>query len=647
MMLDLAAIQELYGVNYSTLAGNTTYTFDPNTGEMFIDGVGQGTPGANRVFRTLWDGNGTDLIDLSNYTTDLSIDLNAGAGIDLDVGGYAQRAMLSVSNQIFASKHVYMSLLHNNDTRSLIENATGGTGNDILVGNQAANVLQGGAGDDVVGGGLGNDTLTLGSGADTVADTLAGLNGDVVTDFNAAEDTVRVTGTILNLAQISINSAGGLEIDTDGDGTVEALLSLGLDPNAAVTVSHQGNDSVISFGATVDLPPVVADDPLNLNGGNGDDTLTGGTGDDSILVRYGSDTATGNAGADTFILDWRYVNTGDHHTITDLDFSEGDTLQVRFFGGRKHDIGTDAELSAFVARADVTSVQTSSGLDITLTESNGPSLTVSLEGALISAPTVTDLTLNGGNNDDTLIGGAGDDTILMRFGSDTATGNAGADTFAFDWRYVNAGDHHTITDLDFSEGDTLQVRFFGGQNHSIGTDAELSAFVARADVTSVQTSSGLDITLTDSSGPSLTFSLEGNLGTTSAVTSDPDLTLNGGNNDDTLIGGAGDDTILMRFGSDTATGDAGADTFAFDWRYVNAGDRHTITDLDFSEGDTLQVRFFGGQNHNIGTDAELSAFVARADVTSVQTSNGLDITLTDSSGPSLTFQLSGWDNDLA
>ena len=43
-----------------------------------------------------------------------------------------------------------MSLLYNNDGRSLIENAKGGTGNDIFVGNVANNVLDGGAGSDTV-----------------------------------------------------------------------------------------------------------------------------------------------------------------------------------------------------------------------------------------------------------------------------------------------------------------------------------------------------------------------------------------------------------------------------------------------------------------------------------------------------------------
>ena len=71
MMFDIAAIQYMYGANYSHNSGNTTYTFSQTTGEMFVDGVGQGTPQGNRIFRTIWDGNGIDTYDLSNYTTNL------------------------------------------------------------------------------------------------------------------------------------------------------------------------------------------------------------------------------------------------------------------------------------------------------------------------------------------------------------------------------------------------------------------------------------------------------------------------------------------------------------------------------------------------------------------------------------------------
>ena len=97
MMLDIAAIQYMYGANYNTNAGNTVYTFSTTTGEMFIDGVGQGTPEINRIFRTIWDGNGVDTYDLSNYTTDLNIDLAPGGWSVFDTD---QLALLNITNNI-------------------------------------------------------------------------------------------------------------------------------------------------------------------------------------------------------------------------------------------------------------------------------------------------------------------------------------------------------------------------------------------------------------------------------------------------------------------------------------------------------------------------------------------------------------------
>ena len=97
MMLDIAAIQYMYGANFNSNAGNTVYTFSTTTGEMFIDGVGQGTPQANRIFRTIWDGNGVDTYDLSNYSANLQIDLAPGGSSVFDPN---QLALLSISNDI-------------------------------------------------------------------------------------------------------------------------------------------------------------------------------------------------------------------------------------------------------------------------------------------------------------------------------------------------------------------------------------------------------------------------------------------------------------------------------------------------------------------------------------------------------------------
>jgi len=348
MMLDIAAIQDLYGADFTTQSGNTVYRFDPATGEMTVNGSSAGTPGANRVFRTIWDGGGTDTIDLSAYSTNLDLDLNPGKGIDLDVGGTLQRAQLS--STVYAAHHIYMSLLYNGDTRSLIENATGGNGDDILRGNIAANLLKGGAGADTLTGGLGTDTLTLGSGKDTVTDTLAGLNGDKITDFNIQDDRIVVKGVSLVASQVWYDAATGLlKIDTNGDGTAEAVIAIGTQlAGGSLQVSASGGSSVIDFGSTASRPSggstglttgsstptattvtlsagsdiytaptnkaVVVDglagkDTITgrsgndtLRGGDGRDILTGGAGKDILIGGSAKDILTGGLGSDSFVF---------------------------------------------------------------------------------------------------------------------------------------------------------------------------------------------------------------------------------------------------------------------------------------------------------------------------------------------------------
>ena len=51
---------------------------------------------------------------------------------------------------------------------SIIENASGGSGNDTITGNGAANILAGNLGNDTLSGLAGNDTLTGGGGTDTM-----------------------------------------------------------------------------------------------------------------------------------------------------------------------------------------------------------------------------------------------------------------------------------------------------------------------------------------------------------------------------------------------------------------------------------------------------------------------------------------------
>lgn len=214
MMLDILALQTLYGANYAFRSANTTYSWNPATGEAFVDGIGQGAPAGNRIFCTIWDGGGADTFDFSAYADPLTINLEPGSHSALSP---VQRAELAP--RILAAGNVYNALLFQGDPRSLIEDAIGGSGRDTISGNRAANffagrngddLLKGGDGDDRLDGGRGSDHLWGGPGADWLSGKLGrdGLSGgsgrdvfvfdtksgktnrDKISDFNVRDDTI-------------------------------------------------------------------------------------------------------------------------------------------------------------------------------------------------------------------------------------------------------------------------------------------------------------------------------------------------------------------------------------------------------------------------------------------------------------------------
>ena len=161
MMEDIAALQYLYGANFDYNSAGNVYSWDPLTGEMAIDGVGQGAPGGNRVFLTLWDGGGIDTYDFSNYPADPNLAIQFTLRIDLSPGEWttlpaAQRPIVSTSN---VGGNIGNAMLYDGDARSLIENAIGSAGGDLIYGNEASNHIDGGGGIDELYGYGGDDTL--------------------------------------------------------------------------------------------------------------------------------------------------------------------------------------------------------------------------------------------------------------------------------------------------------------------------------------------------------------------------------------------------------------------------------------------------------------------------------------------------------
>ncbi|PSO16017.1 M10 family metallopeptidase C-terminal domain-containing protein [Bradyrhizobium sp. MOS003] len=220
MANDILALQTMYGADYATQSGNTVYTWNSTTGQEFINGVGQLAPGggvggsANRIYETVWDGGGVDTYDLSNYTTNLSINLNPGAS---SVFSSVQLAYLGDGH--YASGNVYNSYLYNGDARSYIDNAIGGSGNDTIVGNAIANTLNGGGGNDTITGGAGNDTIIGGSGTDTAV--YSGSRANYTISYNATTQTF----TLVDLRSGSpdgTDTVTGVEYFQFGGATVAA-----------------------------------------------------------------------------------------------------------------------------------------------------------------------------------------------------------------------------------------------------------------------------------------------------------------------------------------------------------------------------------------------------------------------------------------
>jgi serralysin len=273
MMLDIAALQTMYGADYTHRAGDTAYRWDSTTGEIIVDGIGQGAPGngiggnANRVFLTIWDGGGTDTYDLSNYGGGVSVDLAPGG---FSVISAAQLARLDIRDGTTARGNVFNSLLFEGNTASLIENAVGGAGADTLAGNQAANRLEGGAGNDRLDGRDGADMLVGGAGADTM---IGGAGFDSFVVDSPSDVVIEAPGRELDRLIVattqSVTLPPGVEMLWLGDAGGNAL-------------GNEGHNLLVG-GATAD----------RLDGRGGNDVIVG---------RGGADTLLGGAGVDSFVL---------------------------------------------------------------------------------------------------------------------------------------------------------------------------------------------------------------------------------------------------------------------------------------------------------------------------------------------------------
>jgi serralysin len=215
MMYDIAALQQIYGnANYGFNAGDSVYTWNPNTGQMLINGGIGTTPGGNRVFLTVWDGGGNDTYDLSNYTAADTI----GATIDLRPGEWTTTSQIQIANLgqgHFARGNIANALLFQGNPASLIENAIGSQTPDTIIANQAANHLTGNGGADTFKWMASTDAGT-GSQADTITDFVSGTDHVDLSPIDANPGTGSNDAFTFIGTSAFHNVAGELRYDVTG-----------------------------------------------------------------------------------------------------------------------------------------------------------------------------------------------------------------------------------------------------------------------------------------------------------------------------------------------------------------------------------------------------------------------------------------------
>ncbi len=374
MMYDIAALQAMYGANFEkgktddAPAQKSVYTWSNSTGQQYINGVeapDTGTTETHKIFQTVWTQGADTTYDLSNFNGDQYDDLRAGQWLRFSVDQLADlnSAAPAGTPEYQAHGNVYNTLLFESDMRSLIGTLVAGSGNDVIIGNELANVLHGNAGNDVIDGGIGNDVLYGGAGDDVLmgsfgvnelwggegTDTAsyAGRSGVVYADLSAGYGMVNymladtydsIENLTAGLGRATLIGDGGANRLTGGASSDllyggegdDVLIGGGINSGTPNQLWGQGGIDTASYEGTTGH--VYADlrsqagyvdgvlfDTMNsvenLIGGSSSDTLIGNAGANVLTGAGGADALYGMGGADIFV----YLKFLDSNLLTGYD----------------------------------------------------------------------------------------------------------------------------------------------------------------------------------------------------------------------------------------------------------------------------------------------------------------------------------------
>ena len=327
-------------------------------------------------------GLGTDLVDYSARTANLTVTIAPSSAINADDGEPTE----------------------GDDVTSSVESVTGGSGNDKLVGSTSANVLTGGAGTDTLNGGpAGTCTADL--------DRLVGGDGNDIFEMNASNDCADevVGGLGADLVDYRDRNVA-LSISQDAvanDGETNERDNIGSD--VEVIVGGQAADTITGGLLSV-----------KLFGCAGDDIIKGSAADDDLAGGPGNDILSGLAGED------RFFESGDEP----LCYSSVRGVTASLRGSGSDTINGGAGIVDLVDYAGRTAALTITlCTDATAVFGLGTACATprndgeSSEGDVILNTEVVE----GGTGNDTITGSAADEWLWGNDGDDTINGASGND----------------------------------------------------------------------------------------------------------------------------------------------------------------------------------------------------------------------------
>ncbi len=490
-----------------------------------------------------------DTLDLSNLTTDATVDLTSN---DPEAGTVTSGA--------------------DTLTFSEIENIVLGGGRDTIV-------LADGSGADAVDGfdltdsgdGTTNDQLDVSALTSDGGTTPVHTGDVVVTDDGSGNAVLTFPGgesiTLIGVTPAQVDTPAELEAigippevppgPVDGTSSGDLMQPGYVDVHGDQIDGTDGdNDTIFGYEG---------DD--TIDGGDGDDTIDGGTGNDSIRGQVGDDSIIASTGDDTVIVTDGNdtVLGGDDADLIVVTEEAGNVVVDGGAGGTDNDT-LDVSTVLDVSGWDITATGNESGtathgsgstidyseIEVIQGSSNDDNfdLTADTDGAIAIGGEGDDTMVGGSGNDnlrgrdddDSIDGGAGDDTLDGGEGSDTILGGTGDDSITGD------EDADTIILEDNFGNDTI----FGGEGVTTGTDDDtLDLSVVTSDTTVDLTSADPEAGTVSDGSSTATFSEIEN-----------------------IVLGAGRDRVVLADGS-------GADAVqAFDM--TDSGDGTTMDQLDVS-----------------------------------------------------------------